>query len=85
VELVTCGTTNFNYSDPAMIITAGINTRLCVKDKTKLNMRGVFTSAVCNFIDVRLYACENSTTSNVTCASVEEATDYFSGVIISLS
>jgi hypothetical protein len=83
--LVTCGTTNFNFSDPEMIITAGINTRLCVKDKSKLNMRGVFTSAVCNFIDVRLYACENSTTSNVTCASASEATAYFSGVILLFS
>jgi hypothetical protein len=77
MELVTCGTTNFNFTDSSKIITAGINTRLCVKDKSQLNMRGVFTSAICNFLDVRLYACVNSTTSNVTCASVSDATAYF--------
>jgi hypothetical protein len=52
-----------------------------------LYVRGSMYSTYFDMIDVRLYACVNSSVPNSTvCASPEDATDYFKGVrILSLN
>ncbi len=71
LELITCGTENFNFSDTTEIKIKGVDTYLCVKDKSYLRGRGAFTSNEYEFIKVLVVPCVNSSSSKTICETKE--------------
>lgn len=69
---MTCGTDNFNYTDNKEIIFKDVDTFQCIKDKSKLMLRSTFAAEHFNMLDIRLFACVNSTSNNNMCKSAEE-------------
>ena len=57
---------------------------MCIKDKSKMNIRGTYTSDNHQTIMINVYPCVNSTGSNITCASIEEQRAYYSNVSFNL-
>lgn len=72
LELVPCGLDNFNYTDKEEIVFKDVDTFKCLKDKSKLRLRSTFAAKHFNMLDIRLYACVNSTDKNFTCKTPEE-------------
>jgi hypothetical protein len=46
LETVTCGTTNFNYSDSSEILRKGMNNNLCLKNKSEMVIGGTFFTSI---------------------------------------
>jgi hypothetical protein len=64
VELIPCGTDNFNYPDKNEIITKGIPSLYCVKNKSLLRVRSTLYAPNMNMFEVRYKPCVDSTKVN---------------------
>ena len=80
MDLVPCGTDNYNYTNKEEIVLKGVDTSYCLKDKSYLKMRSIISAKNFNMLDIRLNACVNSTANNNSCASEADQRAYFKGV-----
>ena len=77
LETVECGTTNLNYSDPDEILRKGFDSYACLKNKSEMQLGGTFFDDIYSLMNIRIFACVNSSDNNITCASPEDQATFF--------
>ena len=58
---------------------------MCVKNKSELVLRSTYAASHFNMLDIRLYACVNSTENKNMCATPEQQADYFNTAVIPIT
>ncbi len=76
VDLIICNTTNLNYSNTDEILIKGVDSMLCVKNKSELALGGLWTAAKYLSFSVTFKICENSTANNHSCSSMDVINTY---------
>lgn len=77
-----CGTDNFNYTNKYETILKGVSVGKCVKDKSWLQVRSIFSANHFNMVEVRFVTCMNSTANNNSCLPEADIRKYLAGVNI---
>ena len=61
LELVACGTENFNYSDTQEVKTFGITNLMCIRNKSAYSIQGDYYSNDFRFLEIKVLKCNPST------------------------
>jgi len=71
IALVKCGEDGFTYDNKEELQKKGIPSYYCMPNKTEMTVGGTFLTSRYRLIEIKLYKCINSTSSNITCATEE--------------
>jgi hypothetical protein len=89
IETVPCGLDNYNYTNKDEIALKQVNVANCVKDKSKIKVKGTLYAANAQLMEVRVLPCiDNTVVNNINstkCATFEEQAAWFNGVRLFLS
>ena len=82
--MIPCGLDYFKGFQREKIEQYKLHNLLCIKNRNNFTLKGDFYSEKFRYLEVRMFRCENSTLSKISCKNVNEIDEFFKETTFSI-